>query len=206
MIMRKTIEFAILAAVLLIGTVALSSCGSDKNDEGGDSGGAASTFPSEYRNILGKYMPIYEGANPPKLDGTFLLSPDELVYTSDGAKSPGAILDDWYIRFFNQNTSTNSISCEGTSGSTIETGYGSYIIGSGNNFTVFLTTELSYKSSKDKRLTVYSGTVTSNGISNLHWGWIITESDDPDGYLPSVGTYRIFKDGDGTSVSTTWPK
>ena len=172
--MKKLFK-SLLSFMMIAGVCAgFAACGDDKDDDGTPESPKQQSFPSEYRSTLSKYITIYDGANPPKLEGTFVMSPDELVYTSDGARDPGAILSD--------------------------------ISGSGNNFTVFFYTTTNYRGASDKRLTAFSGTLTSNGIKDLRWAWIVTEkSNDPDGLLPAEGVYRIFKDGDGLAEPAVWP-
>lgn len=125
-----------LAAVVI--AFSMSACGDDKDDGGTPENPKQQSFPSEYRSTLSNYITIYDGANPPKLEGTFVMSPDELVYTSDGAKDPGAILSDYYVKFSNHDIANNTITYQGMSkGGTADAGIGGMISGSGNNFTVF---------------------------------------------------------------------
>ena len=205
--MRKLFK-SVLSLMMIAGVCAgFAACGDDKDDGGTPENPKQQSFPSEYRSTLSNYITIYDGANPPKLEGTFVMSPDELVYTSDGAKDPGAILSDYYVKFSNHDIANNTITYQGMSkGGTADAGIGGMISGSGNNFTVFFYSTTNYRGASDKRLTAFSGTLTSNGIKDLRWAWIVTEkSDDPDHLLPAEGVYRIFKDGDGLAESAVWP-
>ena len=202
----KTIRFYGMMLMTVMLAFCMASCGDDDDED--DGGGTTATIPTKYRTILSPYITIYDGENPPMLDGTFLMSPDELVYTSDGAKEPGAILSDYYVKFSKMNSSKGTIVYQGkTKNGSADAGISASITGNGNNFTVFFTTTSSYKGATDKRFTIFSGTLTAKGIQNLHWAWIVTDkTNDPNNYLPEEGVYRIFKDGDGMAENAVWPE
>jgi hypothetical protein len=52
--------------------------------------------------------------------------------------------------------------------------------------------------------TIASGTMTEEGIKNCYHAILMVEKNDPNNKLMKVGTYRIFNDGDGLAIPTTW--
>lgn len=88
-------------------------------------------------------MTIYNGVNPPNVEGTYLVDPFVTVYCEDegvGGYEPGELVYSIYIRLSNQNSANNTIDYEHTSvsGNSDSKGEGAFISGSGNNFTAFL--------------------------------------------------------------------
>ncbi|MCR8872945.1 fimbrillin family protein [Phocaeicola barnesiae] len=162
--------------------------------------------PPEIRDELEDYITIYNGVNPPNVEGVYFIDPFDLVYSEDGYDS-----DNWasyYIKFSNQNMTYNTIDYAevATSGTAESTGKGAFISGSGNNFTAYFNTEGTSKDIYTKTALVISGTKTSSGIKNLYYAFILVEKGyDPDGILMDEGYFRVFKDEDGLSVNSTWP-
>ena len=159
-------------------------------------------------------FPIYPGDTPPNIEGVYLMSPYVSVYSSDGYYASNKELTEMdFIRFSNFNESTNTLNYENKSFSTTtnslvgsENGYGVYISGRGNNFTVFFETSGTMYNISVRTVTALSGTKSSNDIKNLHYFTkLVYKGNDPEGRLMKVGTYRIFKDGDGISKQTQWP-
>jgi hypothetical protein len=46
--------------------------------------------------------------------------------------------------------------------------------------------------------------MTGEGIKDIYLGILMLDKDDPNNKLMKVGTYRIFNDGDGLAIPTTW--
>jgi len=167
-------------------------------------------IPEEYLNELANYMPIYQGNTPPSIEGTFLMSWDISVFDATNVFKVGDRTADVYYSFYNQNTRKNTISytsqsvtSEGNIISTI-TGDG-VILGNGNDFTVFFTSNAVKGNSTAKGVDIISGTITSDGIQDLIWGFVFTSKNDPDKNFVETGKWRVFKDGDGMSEATDWP-
>lgn len=57
-----------------------------------------------------------------------------------------------------------------------------------------------------KTALVISGTKTSTGIQGIRYAFVMVEKgDDPDSKLMDEGVFRVFEDGNGTALLTTWP-
>lgn len=166
--------------------------------------------PSDILVKLDDYITIYNGVNPPNVEGTYFMDPCITVYCEDyvGGDSyyPGYEVASCYIEFSNQNTKKNTLDYyeESTTGNSVAEGKGAFISGSGNNFTAFFNTVGEAYDIYIKEALVISGTKTSSGIKNLHYAFVMVEKGpDPDGILMNEGVFRVFKDGDGMSYATT---
>ena len=196
--------------MMLAMTMAFSmvSCGSDDKDEGNTGTKDTrlnSVVPQEYRTQMERYIEIYDGVNPPNVEGVYLSSPTVLVYTSDGVYEPGHKFADKYYKFENQNMSTNTIDYEAKQSSTIQNGSGAFISGDGNNFTIFFNSTGRDGEITTKTALVVSGTKTSEGIKNLKYAFVMLDKYDPNDVKMDVGAFRVIKDGDGISEPASWP-
>lgn len=164
----------------------------------------------EILDSLEKYMPIYYGNTPPIVEGAYLVEPNEAVYCQDygvGGYAPGTICTSEQIRFFNQDNEKLVLDFEGknVTGSSHEEGSGSFISGSGNNFTVYFDTEGESNGIYVRLAEVYSGTVTAEGIKDLYHAFVMVEKgEDPNQVLMGEGVFRLFKDGDGLAALHPW--
>lgn len=171
-----------------------------------------STIPDDLIDPMRDYMPIYEGNNPPNIEGCYFVSPCELVYSSDGMAS-GTVFVDYYYQFSNQDELNKTVDLYdmGYNGGIIAQNWSeqSYIMGDGNNFTVYFDVSgVSHYDDGDatsKLVYLISGTVGDDGITDFYQGYIMKEKNDPNNHLMDVGTYRVLYDGDGWSPKTTMP-
>ena len=176
----------------------------------------AQVIPEDIRKEIEPYIPLYEGKNPPNINGTYLIEPKELVYDSGDSYKPG--FDKFfpsYIKFSNQNPNNNTLDCqqkefyEGKRYGESE-GKGVYISGEGNNFTVYFdsTGESFFDeySVVTKEADIISGKKTDDGIKDIRHVLIMLEKgSDPKNKVMKVGKFRVFKDGDEMAKNATWP-
>lgn len=166
--------------------------------------------PIEIQNKIDDYIPIYRGVNPPNITGVYLIEPMTAVYCEDNGFAPGETVKSEIIRFSNQNSKTNTIDFEEynvENANNYQEGKGAFISGSGSNFTAYFNTEGSWSGIYNKTALVISGTKTSNGIKDLYYAFImVKKGSDPKNTLMKEGVYRVFKDGDGISTTTSWNK
>lgn len=165
-------------------------------------------IPQELLDQIKDYMPIYDGVNPPNVEGTFLIDPYVYVYTSDGFYEAGHQIDSYLMRFYNQNMTTNTLDYNGrhVTQDAFQNGNGVFISGTGNNFTIYFNTEGESYGIYLKTALIVSGTLTADGIANLRRAFVcIDKGDDPDGDLLDVGTFRVFKDNDELCERSEWP-
>jgi hypothetical protein len=161
---------------------------------------------------LEQYMPLYEGATSPNVEGVFLFSSVETVYCSDendGGYSPGELVDDFKIKLSNQDSKTNTLTYneESIDGDAYSSSDDVYIIGNGNNFTAyFISSGISSNISTEEAILI-SGTLTSSGIKDVYYAIVMLDKGyDPDNTLMGMDEYRIFKDEDGLAENSTWSK
>lgn len=165
-------------------------------------------IPEEIRSKMEENMPIYDGVNPPNVEGIYLMSPAVIAYDSyKGVVVDGNLPDGIYIKFANQDAEKKTIDCLLKEGDHHDSeGDGVFISGEGNNFTIYFNTSGTDADIKIKTATVVSGTKTENGIKDLCMGAVMIEKgDDPNNLLMEVGRYRVVKDKDGLCEIAEWP-
>ena len=165
--------------------------------------------PEDMREKMKNHMPIYNGINPPIIEGSYLLKPYTTVYCEDGNYKPGQVIDTYKIKFSNQDIDVNTIDMDkyDTQGDDYSSGKGAFISGDGSNFTAFFSTEGYSQQIYNRTALIISGTKDGDAIRNLYYGFVMVEKgDDPKKKLMDVGVFRIFKDGDNVSQSTSWDR
>lgn len=164
--------------------------------------------PKQIREKMRNHMPIYNGINPPNIEGSYLISPDKTVFCEDGYYAPGHVIDTYKIKFSNQNYDVNTIDMikyDIEVANTYDIGNGAFISGDASNFTAFFSTEGYSRGIYIRTALVISGTKKSNNLEDLHYGFVmVAKGDDPNHKVMDVGMFRIFKDGDLVSEPTTW--
>lgn len=146
---------------------------------------------------------IYEGFDPPALEGKYLLSPSILQHSNfDDLYVPGHQFFDVIVEFreFNPNDLTIKVSI--SDGGTITgEGFGSFVSGDGDNFTVYVKLDLEDSfGHKLLQADVYSGTLEPDGIRNFQRSlFMIDDFGDPSEMYIENGHGRLFEDGDGFS-------
>lgn len=170
-------------------------------------------IPEEYLRKMKPYMPIYSGNMPPNIEGTYLISKQVLVYdsTPNTSLKPGDVFMDGVVDFTHQDMIRNTVLFreEERYNNTVSSQSNweeAIILGNNSNFTVFIVVNSKYNDGVTtiKAASIYSGTMTTSGVKDLYYGFVILDKNDPNGQVMSVGEFRIFKDQDGMSGSTTW--
>lgn len=198
--MKKYLLMMIAAVTMMT----LVACGDDDEPETIKDSRITQVIPSKYLKELQKHMTIYDGENPPNVEGVFLVAPAVLHYDSFNAEGVDSFSNS-YIEFYAQDIANRTLKTKEQGGNDAQ-GTGSYIIGEGNDFTVFLNNSGKNGSATFKTATIISGTMTSKGIKNLYYGFLMLEkANDPNGNIMDPGRYRIIKDKDGLSEYSKWP-
>lgn len=170
-------------------------------------------IPDDIRDKMEPYIPIYEGVNPPNVEGCYYIDPFETVYCEDegnGGYEPGHIVVSDYINLTNQSTD-NTIDMEeySANGKTYSIGEGAFISGEGNNFTIFFNIDGISNDIPFRTALLISGTKGTNIsgiITNLKYAFVMVEKgDDPESLLMKEGVFRVFQDQDGISYGAVWP-
>ena len=163
--------------------------------------------PSDIRQKMEPYMPIYDGTNPPNVEGCYFIDPYETVYCEDNGYAPGEIVNSYYIKLTGQSKD-NTIDMEECSYDfdSYSIGEGAFISGEGKNFTVFFNTIGTTHGIPTRKAILLSGTKATDGIKNLRYAFVMVEKgDDPENKLMKEGVFRVFQDKDGMAYSATWP-
>ena len=160
-------------------------------------------IPQEYLSKMATHMPIYDGSTPPAVDGTFAVHPVEVVFASDNYHSNN--IADLYLHFFDQNSVKNTIQYEDKTLDGAGEKTEMIIMGQGDNFTAFAVVPGTINGNVTYSLaTIFSGTMTADGIKNCYYAVLMVDKVDPNETLMRAGTYRIFKDGDGVASPSSW--
>ncbi len=165
------------------------------------------SIPEIYVDKMGKHMPIFSGNTPPAIEGVYDFSPNVAVYFEDHADVTGREYTSLVMRFDNHDKQKNTLdyTSHDVGSSTSSSARGAAIIGEGANFTCFFISEGESNGIYIKLATLISGTMTPSGIRNMYHGFVLLDKgDDPNNTLMKKGVYRVFKDGDGISTTTTW--
>ena len=136
-------------------------------------------------------MPVYDGENPPSIEGTYELSDLTLVADKLGAVEELESIDNIVLRFSGQKGGEVKFDAYFVVDGMATEANGeqpALISGSGNQFSICIP-------EGDGSAIIISGTVSNGGISDLYYSTTsMTETDQ----------YIILKDGTGSSSKTTW--
>jgi uncharacterized protein (TIGR02145 family) len=165
----------------------------------------SSVIPDAIREQFAIAMPIYSGTAPPDIAGKYMSNNTTLTGSNLSDDVIGKKYLDMYVAFIRgedgslQYREKQGNSTAGSENVKVE------IVGSANNFTAYFVAEGVSEGISTRRSTVISGTLTSSGISDFHYAFIMLQKGpDPDELLVAVNTYRIFKDGDGMAERYNW--
>lgn len=166
-------------------------------------------IPEDIREKMEPYITIYDGINPPNVEGCYFLDPLEATYIEgyDGDLSQLEWASE-YINLTNQDMYTNTIDMEmaSVSGTSYSAGMGSIIVGDGDNFSILFDSEGYSSGIYVKMVELLSGTKGYYGIYDLKYAFVLVEKgDDPDNILMGEGEFRVFQDQDYYSETATWP-
>ena len=178
--------------------IALASCYEDHSDL---IPGQDFIPPEILEEIRANGQPIFEGLNPPDVTGRYRISPLELVRSNFPDNNRPDRFGDELIEFSGLDKEQLLLKVSLEQGGNVGEGFGSFISGSENNFTIYVRVDnTDNKGHTTLRTRVYSGTVTNNDITNLYTSlFMINDQGDPNGEYIENGNGRLFKDGDGYS-------
>jgi hypothetical protein len=156
-------------------------------------------------NALNKLsFPVYKGYNPPNFENIYMASPFTLKATTIGNDEIGKVYGDLSIQFHNQSNTNLTVSVKEFQAGTEGIGNGSFISGTGNEFTVFTKLHTTSYNSESLLIIVCSGRLKDNGISNFHYALLMVDDyGDPNDVLIENNTGRLFYDEDRFSEVIT---
>lgn len=173
-------------------------------------------IPEDVRKKMEPFIPIYDGNNPPTIEGVFVIDSPEVVHdTTNNYKKGDTGFTPIYMRFLNQDVMNNTLDYEERdvyNGKVVgeSSGPGAFISGEGNNFSVFFsTTGVNHYDKYDisvKTSLVISGTKTDSGIKDVRYAFVLTDKGpDPDHHVMDKDGFRVFKDSDDLASKASWP-
>lgn len=197
---------------LLVITFVLFSCSKDDDNNNQSQIGSIADIknwanPEIIDAVENLGFTINEGDNPPNIEGEYQINPRILFATNiEGDWPLGSTFYKINMTFSNQNNTSLTVNftgyetqTNGTQGSTLTVDNyleNSYIIGSGNLFTVFFKVDEVKDGSPAQLLYAFSGELTEEGISNIQNALFMIDNF---GHVPLYienNTGRIFKDSD----------
>jgi len=167
---------------------------------------SSSIIPNSVRTQLEALgMPVYSGTTPPDISGQYLVNTLSLVGSSDNDYEVGHVFADQYIAFIMGPDGKITYREKQGGGSSESEDVFVEIIGNSNYFTAYFVATGVSRDISTKQSTVISGTMTSEGIKDYYYTFIMLEKGpDPDNKLVPVNTFRVFKDGNGLASKYTW--
>lgn len=163
-------------------------------------------LPDELAAEIGQYMNIYSGENPKIIiENAYRSHPHKLIHTTFDEPAD-TIYHDYYFeirRNFDNVIDLVEYIWDENVGLPIPTGSRSYIIGSGDDFTIYYLKE-DYTNGYAKTATILSGTwdEENDAVNNFKMAEILLKTfENPN--LPPENSYRII--GDADSVSNYYP-
>ena len=179
--------------LLMFGSVLLSSC--TKNDDNTIAligteyyiDDILSVIPDSLQTrFFAAFGSIPEGPVPPKIEGSYVMSPKERL---------GSNLPNWPLSFIEKvnETVTDTV----------------FVCGHDNAFTVYCinqtAVDLDTAYFKMKTGTIMKGNVTEEGLADFRYATIIMdiETNSPNSFN-TPGTYYIYKDSDGLAKNEEW--
>ena len=164
--------------------------------------------------FFAKFGAIPEGAIPPKINGSYVMSPKQRVYSNDPVWNQylHVVEDNMWLRFTEQHNGIVVMDLKEATETVTDT---VFVCGNGNAFAVYFIEDKSYDlpynghvyHAKVKRGVVMKGKVTDAGLSDFRHATIVLESeDDSNGQISQYpkGSYFIYKDGDGLANNEEW--
>ena len=149
------------------------------------------------------HIGVNEGTTPPDVDGAYLASPLTLEYASDNYWN-----DDYYDLYvaFTQVEGRLRTTYRESQSQTSGTAPEARIIGSGNSFTVYFTSQMRNDAEQWSctTLTIISGRLTSQGIEDFQYCNAMLSKNDPLNKIMAVGDYHVFSTKGVPAVPYQW--
>lgn len=166
-----------------------------------------SVLPSELASEISQYINIYQGVNPPEVEGQFIASPYILFHATSG-DTTNILYHDRYIAFFRNGDKVDFYGKQWDDDANayyLEAHRQLNVIGDGNNFTTYYIVEGYPNGMYAKQSVIFSGTwdAANNAINDFKVVVILLETSGNPNLAP-VNTYRVMGDGDGVSEYDPW--
>lgn len=144
------------------------------------------------------------GAIPPKIEGSYVMDPKQRVSSNLDGWPANTIEPNVYLRFAKQHNGIVNMDLNETTETVTDT---VFICGNGNNFAVYFVEDKDYEIGWMKRGVIMKGKMTADGLADFRYATIVMETEDHSGGqfgLYPVGSYFIYKDGNGLAENLDW--
>ena len=205
--------------LLMAGGLAMSSC--TKNDDStivliGTEyyiDDILSVIPDTLQTrFFAEFGSIAEGPVPPKIEGSYVMSPKQRVNSNVTGWPLQTIEPNMYLRFDKQHNGIVEMDLNEATETMTDT---VFVCGNDNAFTVYFIENKAYEieinnqtyHARMKRGIVMKGKVVADGLSDFRYATVIMETeDDSNGLIAQYdkGSYFIYKDGDGIAKHEDW--
>lgn len=217
--MMKNRVIILVLGWVVAGSMLLSSC--TKNDENTIAligteyyiDDILSVIPSSVQTqFFADFGSIPEGPVPPKVEGSYVMSPKQRVASSEEIWPLQVPEPNMYMRFTNQHNGIVKMDLNEATETKTDT---VFVCGNGDAFAIYFIENKEFElemdgntyHSKIKRGIVMKGQVTADGISDFRYATVIMETeDDSNGIFTQYppGSYFVYKDGDGVAKNEEW--
>ncbi|MDL5510357.1 hypothetical protein QSE00_00925 [Arenibacter sp. M-2] len=191
-----------LRIVALTAILAFASC--SKEEDSADMGfdGSLTSIEDFYTpelvralDSLGFEMNL--GNKPPKIEGTYHVKPMLLKSSSVPGDIVGSQFNNYEVTFSNQDNGKLTIDYFGDQGVEIDEGFGSFISGENDKFSVFLITTSDIGSYTADSAISLSGRIVEGGIENIQMAFVMLDNKENEGgVFIGNNTGRIVYDSD----------
>ena len=149
-------------------------------------------------------MPVHRGGTPPTITGTFKAKPFILKASNVPNDRIGSEFYEYRVTFRSQDNEKLTMKLDYVNGSETASGISSYIVGSGNSFSVFSEVNSVYLGDSSTLVIVISGELKEDGIHDLYFSnFMVDNNGNPNGRLLANGQGRVIYDSDGLSEKVT---
>lgn len=162
--------------------------------------------------FIAEFGGIPEGPMPPKIEGSFKMSPKQRMTSNVSGWPLQAMEPDMFLRFSKQHNELIQIDLNEATENFTDT---VFVCGKDNNFAVYFIEDKEYDMAmntttchvKMKRGVIIKGKITNDGIDDFRYATIIMNTeDDSNGLIEQYpnGSYFIYKDGNGKAENCDW--
>jgi len=233
MIYYQKITRTLLVLLVISFSLFITSCGLLGSDDNDDTVELVDGLSPEIWDLVDEElisvledsldMPIHRGDDPPNIlqalsgsaqkvinaEGvTVAMRPLMMVKTlvpNDRCADDRCNWFDLYILFNEQDFENNEVTIRMRHAEESEyTGIDGFISGNGNNFSIFVEQVQDFDGKIVKMVSLFSGSATSEGIKDPHWGIVMIDNAGLEDRIPN-GTGRSFKDGKDLAEVDEWP-
>jgi hypothetical protein len=193
-------RLSLIAMTFLLMILIISSCKKTEPESGLSSDIQNLVPDSLLQNIKDMGMPVNEGTTPPNIENIYEASPFILVNSNRAGDYVGSQFADIVMEFYDQNNKELTIKVNYVNGGEQGSGLGSFLSGSGNDFSVFVKVASTYSNDNADLLLIISGTKASGSVKDLYYAiFMLNNYGNPHSYWIENGEGRILYDSDGNS-------